>query len=165
MSNPQQMSTFYASAEECRSREVAELHEYWRARLRDGALPRLSDIDLAALQALRSGLILAEYVGDPARVLYRFVGATHAHYNAGDYTGRYLDEMGWSEEAFLVRVHDALRGGRQPVFGYFHWDFRDHMPGFSEFGFFPLSEDGKTVTHSVGYEDCWEFEQRLDRAR
>jgi hypothetical protein len=159
---------FYGSAADCRSREVATLHDYWRSKLRNGALPRHADIDLAEVPALLPGLIIAEYVGEAGgrpRVLYRLVGATHAHYAAADYTGHYLDEMSWSEREFLVEIHDTLRRTAAPVFGFFHWDFRDHLPGLSEFGFFPLSADGSNVTHTIGYEDCSEFEEQLDRAR
>lgn len=158
-------STIYDSAAQLRSRGVADLHDYWRSKLRGRAMPHPDDIDLKEIAALLPGLFIVEYVGVPPRVRYDFVGATHAHYNALDYTGRYLDEMGWSEAPFVVEVHDTLRRSRAPVYGCYQWDFRDHLPGFSEFGFFPLSHDGEAVSRSIGFDDCSEFEQLLDRAR
>lgn len=159
------LSTIYESATQARSRGIADLHDYWRSKLRGGKMPRLADIDLKDLDRLLPGLIIVAYVGASGRVRFDLVGSTHAHYNAGDFTGRFLDEMGWTEKPFVAAVHETLRRTRAPVFGRYQWDFREHMPGFSEFGFFPLSEDGETVSHSIGFDDCDEFEEQLDRAR
>ena len=159
------LSMIYDTAEAVRSRGIADLRDYWQSTRRGRAMPHPDDIDLAQIAALRPSLIIAEYVGVPPRVRYGFVGATHAHYNAGDFTGRYLDEMGWSEVPFVARVHETLCRTKAPVYGSYQWDFRDHLPGHSEFGFFPLSRDGESVSEGIGFDDCSEFEQILDRAR
>ena len=155
----------YESAEPVRSRGIADLRDYWQSKLRGRSMPHPDDIDVKDVAALEPGLIITEYVGQPPRVLYRVVGATHALYSASDFTGRYLDEMSWSERPFIALVHETLCRTRMPVYGSYQWDFRDHLPGYSEFGFFPLSRDGTTVTAGIGFDDCSEFEQALDRAR
>lgn len=158
-------SLIYESAEPVRSRGIADLRDYWQSKLRGRTMPHPEDIDLKELEALLPGLIIAEYVGAAARVRFRLVGSTHVHYNASDFTGRYLDEMGWTEAPFIAEVHETLRRTRMPVYGWYEWDFRDHLAGYSEFGFFPLSRDGTSVSESIGFDDCSEFEQILDRAR
>ena len=165
MVQEEKLSVLYDSAEQVRSRGIADLRDYWQSRLRGRKMPHPDDIDLKEVAALLPGLIITEYVGASARVRYRLVGAIHAHYSASDFTGRYLDEMAWSEMPFVARVHETLRRTKAPVYGSYQWDFRDHLPGYSEFGFFPLSRDGQTVTDGIGFDDCSEFEQVLDRAR
>lgn len=161
-SNP---SAIYASAEQVRSRGIADLRDYWRSKLRGRRMPHPDDIDLAEIARLQPGIIVTEYVGDPVRVRYVQVGATHALYSASDFTGHYLDEMPWAEKDFVASVHEALRRTKAPVYGFYEWEFREHFPGYSEFGYFPLSRDGETVCRGLGFDDCSEFEEQLDRAR
>lgn len=158
-------SLIYESAEQVRSRPIADLRDYWQSKLRGRAMPHPDDIDLAEVAALRPGLIMTAYVGTPARVRYDVVGTIHAHYSGHDFTGEYLDEMPWAEMDFVARVHETLRRTRAPVYGWYSWGFRDPLPGHSEFGFFPLSRDGETVCAGIGYDDCSEFEEQLGRAR
>lgn len=155
----------YESAADLRSRDVAELHDYWRSKLAGRAMPRPSDVDPADLPHLLPSLVMAEYSDTPFRVRYRLVGTTHVHYSGEDFTDRFLDELGWSEKDLVAKLHETMCRTRAPVFGRYQWDFREHLPGFSECGFFPLSEDGVTVTRGIGLDDYSFFEQQLDRAR
>jgi hypothetical protein len=165
MAQDSTFSTIYDSAARVHSRGVADLHDYWRSKLHGRNMPGPQDIDRNEIMPLLSGLVVASYVGDPMRVRYDLVGSTHRHYSAQDFTGRFLDELGWSEEPFVARVHETLYRTNAPVFGCYQWDFQVHLTGFSEFGFFPLSEDGETVSGSIGFDDCTEFEEQLGRAR
>lgn len=157
------MADIFDSDEWVRSGAIAELRDYWTAKLGGRAMPHPDSIDLYEIPRLRHGIILTSYVDD--RVRYDVIGATLAHYNARDFSGGFLDEQNWSEEPFIARVHARLRATCAPVYGCFHWDFHALLPGFSEFGFFPLSEDGATVSSGIGFDDCSEFESVLDRAR
>jgi hypothetical protein len=162
MGRDNKLALLYDSAAEARSRDIGRLHDYWRAKLGGRRMAHPDDIDLYEIAPLRHGLIVAEYVGP--RVRYDFVGSTHIHYNGGDFTGRFLDELGWDETDFIASVHDVLRRG-VPAFGCFQWDYHDYLPGYCEFGFFPLSRDGDTVNGCVGFDDYSEFETLLDRIR
>lgn len=158
-------SLIYDSAADLQSRDIAELHDYWRSKLAGRAMPRPSDVDPAEVPGLLPCLVMADYSGNPFRVRYTLLGATQVHYSGEDFTGRFLDELNWSEKGLVAEVHEMTRRTRAPVFGRYQWDFREHLPGFSEFGIFPLSEDGAVVTRVIGLDDYSFFEQELDRAR
>ena len=112
-----------------------------------------------------NSFVIDSRTGNIAHLNRQPTGGYNPVHLAFDATGRYLDEMGWSEAPFIAEVHETLRRTRMPVYGWYEWDFRDHLAGYSEFGFFPLSRDGTSVSESIGFDDCSEFEQILDRAR
>ena len=155
----------YESIADAQSRDIAELHDYWRAKLAGRAMPRPEDVDPADLPALRHGIVTTEYSDAPFRVRYRTAGATQLHYSGEDFTGRFLDELNWLERHLVSRVHEKMYRTRAPVFGCYQWNFRDGLAGFSEFALFPLSADGATVTNGLSFDDYSFFEQQLDRAR
>jgi hypothetical protein len=152
-------SAIYASADQARSPSVADLHGYWRSKLRGRAMPAPADIDPTEIRQLLPSIIIAEYVGQPVRVRYRLVGTLQVYYNGLDFTGLYLDEIDWGIENDFVRlVHDTLRATAAPVVGHYQWGFRDSILGFAEFGVFPLSEDGRHVARCIGLDDFLPFE-------
>ena len=159
-------STIYSSIEQARSPAVLELHAYWRSKRRGRPMPAPADIDPAEIRPLLPSIIIAEYVGLPARVRYRLVGTRQVYYNGLDFTGLHLDEIDWGFENVCVRlVHDTLQRTAAPVLGRYPWGFRDSVLGFAEFGAFPLSEDGATVTRCVGIDDFIPFAPLLGKAR
>lgn len=165
MSETSHFLLIYESAAELQSRDIAELHDYWRAKLAGRAMPRPGDIDPADLPRLRPSMVTADYSSEPFRVRYREIGTTQAHYIGEDVSGRFLDELNWSEKELVAQIHEHAYRTRAPVFGHYQWDFRDGLPGFSEFGLFPLSADGTNVTQGVSLDDYSFFEQQLGRAR
>jgi hypothetical protein len=86
-------------------------------------------------------------------VRYRLAGTRQVHILGNELTGRYVDELDWEEGPFVHRIFARARDTRAPVFGYYHWTFRERTPGASEFGLFPLSEDGVTVTRVIGIDE------------
>ena len=159
-------SIIYASLDQVRSPVVMNLHDYWRSKLRGRVMPAPTDIDPSEIRPLLPGIIIAEYVGEPVRVRYRLVGTNQVYYNGMDFTGLYLDEIDWGVENDFVRlVHDTLRGTAAPVVGQYQWGFRDNILGFAEFGLFPLSDDGRTVTRGIGLDDFLPFEAELGKRR
>ena len=166
MTASDQHSVIYDSLEQLHSPAVQALYAYWRSKQRGRPMPAPADVDPAEIRPLLPSIIVAEYVGAPARVRYRLVGTLQAYYNGLDYTGRYLDEIDWGIENEFVRlVHDTLRRTAAPVIGHYQWGFRDNVRGFAEFGAFPLSEDGTTVARCVGIDDFVPFESQLGKQR
>ena len=51
------------------------------------------------------------------------------------------------------------------MLGHYQWGFRDSVLGFAEFGAFPLSDDGATVSRCVGIDDFVPFETQLAKPR
>lgn len=159
-------SVIYASVDALRSKSVAELYAYWRSKLNGRAMPAPADIDPTEIPQLLPSIIIAEYLGDPVRTRYRLVGTLQVYYNGLDFTGLYLDEIDWGIENEFVRlVHRTLRETAAPVFGHYEWSFRDGIHGFAEFGVFPLSADGKTVTRCLGIDDFSPFASLAGKAR
>ena len=159
-------SVIYSSIEQLRSPTVLALDAYWRSKQRSRPMPAPSDIDPVEIRPLLPSLIIAEYVGTPARVRYRLVGTQQVYYNGLDFTGLYLDEIDWGiENAFVRLVHDTLQRTAAPVLGHYQWGFRDSVLGFAEFGAFPLSDDGASVSRCVGIDDFVPFESQLAKPR
>jgi hypothetical protein len=159
-------SGIYDSIDQLRSPIVLALHDYWRSKLRGRPMPAPAEIDPAEIRPLLPSLIIAEYVGAPVRVRYRLVGTLQVYYNGLDFTGLHLDQIDWGIENDFVRlVHDTLLRTAAPVIGRYQWGFRDSVLGFAEFGAFPLSEDGATVTRCVGIDDFVPFEMQLGKQR
>jgi hypothetical protein len=157
-------SVIYSSIEQLRSPTVLQLHAYWRSKQGGRPMPAPADIDPAEIRPLLPSLIIAEYVGTSARVRYRLVGTQQVYYNGLDFTGLYLDQIDWGfENAFVRLVHDTLQRTAAPVLGRYQWGFRDSVLGFAEFGAFPLSDDGVTVSRCVGIDDLVPFETQLGR--
>ena len=159
-------SVIYGSTGQLRSPTVLALHDYWHSKRRGRQMPAPADIDPTEIRPLLPSLIVAEYVGAPVRVRYRLVGTQQVYYNGLDFTGLYLDEIDWGlENAFVRLVHDTLRRTAAPVLGRYQWGFRENVLGFAEFGAFPLSDDGTTVSRCVGIDDFVPFETHLAKRR
>jgi hypothetical protein len=102
--------------------------------------------------------VICELEDSPFRVRYRLAGTRQVHILGNELTGRYVDELDWEEGPFVHRIFAHARDTRQPVFGFYHWTFREGTPGASEFGLFPLSEDGRTVTRVIGIDEFFPAE-------
>lgn len=144
----------YRGWAEVRSPLVLDFRLYWLDKRRGRALPAPGDIDPTEIPHLLPSIVMAEYVGDPARVRYRLVGTLQVYQNGLDFTGLFLNELDWGTyNAFVHNVHARLRATAAPVFGAYEWDLRDSGRALVEFGSFPLSEDGTRVTRCVTLDD------------
>jgi hypothetical protein len=145
--------TIYESVAQVRSQVILEMLAYWRTKAVDGRLPRPADIDPTEIPKLVASVVICELEADPFRVKYRLAGTKQVHILGNELTGRYVDELNWPEGPFVHRIFALARDTAAPVFGFYHWGFRENTPGASEFGLFPLSEDGKTVTRVIGIDE------------
>lgn len=145
--------TIYESVDSVRALLIREMLAYWRSKCVDGRLPRPADIDPTEIPKLIASMVICDLEADPFRVRYRLAGTRQVHILGNELTGRYVDEMNWQEGPFVHRIFARARDTAAPVFGYYHWGFREGTPGASEFGLFPLSEDGKTVTRVIGIDE------------
>lgn len=149
-----QTARLYRAWQEVRSPLVLEMRTYWRGKCGARTLPTPADIDPTEIPNLLPSIVMAEYVGDPARVRYRLVGTLQVYQNGLDFTGLTLDELDWGDYNHFVRtMHDRIRATAAPVFGAYEWDLRDSVRGLVEFGAFPLSEDGRHVTRCLTIDD------------
>jgi hypothetical protein len=145
--------TIYESVAQVRSPLVLEMLAYWRSKAAAGRLPRPADIDPTEIPKLIASMVICELEANPFRVKYRLAGTKQVHILGNELTGRYVDEMNWPEGPFVHRIFAHARDTAAPVFGFYHWGFREGTPGASEFGLFPLSEDGKAVSRVIGIDE------------
>jgi len=137
------------------SDRVNRIFGYWQDQCRARSMPAKRDIDPAALKPLLPYLMIAEIHAAPLRVRYRLVGTEAVRMARGDYTGHWLHESGWAgdEIASYVQQYSLLLETRRPLLGTGHLIRSDGKEAVFEWGKFPLSDDGETVTHCLGIED------------
>ena len=147
---------------EITSPRILRLHEYWASQRasRGGLLPRRRDIAPDQIKDLLPNIMLVDVEHEQLRFRYRVVGTRVVEYNGLEFTGRYLDEIGWPEEQQLFNSYSQVVRTRLPFFGSFDWDLLAGGKGKSEFARFPLSEDNDVVSQILAIED-YDF-PRLD---
>ncbi len=145
--------TIYESVSFVRSPQILDMLSYWESKRAGGRLPRPVDIDPTEIPRLIASIVICDLEINPFRVRYRLAGTRQVHILGNELTGRYVDELNWEEGPFVHRIFARARETAAPVFGYYHWKFREGTPGASEFGLFPLSEDGQTVTRVLGIDE------------
>jgi hypothetical protein len=147
------------------SPRVQRLHDYWQAR-RGGAhaVPLRAAVDPSDLRELLPNIVVIEVEPAPLRFRYRLVGTRVAEFNKLDFTGAYLGTIGWDEEQQIVDACVDVVTSKQPLCGFYTWTLRNGAIGKCEFGTFPFSHDGETVSQIFGIED-YEFPRDYSGAR
>jgi hypothetical protein len=145
----------YDSVKSVRSPLILSMLEYWQGKVVDGRLPRPADIDPTEIPKLIAAMVICDLEEQPFRVRYRLAGTRQVHILGHELTGRYVDEMNWEEGPFVHLIFARARDTRAPVYGFYHWGFRESTPGASKFGLFPLSEDGRTVNRVIGIDEFY----------
>jgi hypothetical protein len=135
--------------------DVLAFHRYWQSLQAGQPMPAKSAFDPTRIPSLLPFITLEELHGDPPRVFYRVVGSEQAHFSAGDYTGKWLDELDWqpSLKQQMLAQYTEIRRLKEPLFGLSQFVWHDGLEKVFEWGLFPFSEDGITVTHVVTVED------------
>lgn len=151
----------YLEPKEMDSETIRIVHAHWDEIRRGRRYPAKRDVDPAAIKGVLPYVMISEVHRDPLRIRYRLVGTEVAHYAGEDFTGKWLDEIGWGDDARVIQgfyAHMLELGG--PVFGtdYFT-QLSDGQRKPYEFAIFPLSQDGETIDHCLAVEDY----RRLDR--
>ena len=147
------------------SPRVQRFHEYWSARCTaEHAVPLRSAVDPTELRELLPNIVIIEVEQAPLRFRYRLVGTRVVEFNKLDFTGLYLGSIGWDEEQQLVDTCVEVVSSRQPLCGFYSWTLQTGAIGRCEFGIFPFSVDGQTVTQIFGVED-YEFPREYSGAR
>jgi hypothetical protein len=73
---------------------IRRLYDYWQAaRPPSGGLPGRQHIDPTAIPELLAWMWMVDVEHHPLRFRYRLIGTEQVRAMAGDFTGRYLDEV------------------------------------------------------------------------
>jgi hypothetical protein len=144
------------------SPRIHRLFSYWQHQhqFRGGTLPQRGDIAPDQIRDLLPNIMIVDVERDPLRFRYRLVGTRVVEYNGFEFTGRYLGDIGWSEEQALFESYAEVVETRRPFFGSLDWELVLGRLGRCEFARLPLSEDGDAVSQILAIED-YDF-PRLD---
>lgn len=108
---------------QARMASTRTLFNYWRDSWRDGAPPRRTDIDPVALKSILPYLFLGDIEPDPFRVYFRLIGTAVVDFSRQDFTGKYLDELGYDKRdsidwdgcyRYVHRQHTSVIGINEP---------------------------------------------------
>lgn len=151
----------YLELDELESEGIRLVHAHWDEIRRGRRYPAKRDVDPAAIKPVLPYVMISEVHRDPLRIRYRLVGTEAAHYAGADFTGKWLDETGWGDDAQAVgKLYAHMLEMGRPIFGVDHFtQLSDGRRMPYEFGMFPLAADGDTVDHCLVVEDY----RRLDR--
>jgi hypothetical protein len=142
---------------------LRQLHGYWLKKKAGRFAPARRDIDPAELRDLLPCLFLVDVEGRPIRFRFRLVGTEIVESFGIDVTGRYVEEIGFSDRApSVLAYYAAVVTTREPSC---------HIVRFTRGGgrhltyervILPLSSDGETVDMLLGgicfeeaYETSW----------
>lgn len=145
--------TIYENVDSVHSPLIRDMLAYWRSKCVGERPPRPGDVDPTEIPKLIASIVICDLESNPFRIRYRLAGTRQVHILGNELTGRYVDEMNWEEGPFVHHIFARARDSAMPVFGYYHWTFREGTPGASEFGLFPLSEDGTVVNRVLGIDE------------
>jgi hypothetical protein len=145
----------YLPAPSGRSAMIARVRDYWRQRCAGGRLPKRGEIDPLELKEVLPYLSIIEY-GEVPRIKFRLIGTELARFYGRDVTGKWLDEIPHWEEADIVDTQAVYRRVLEmagPVYGLSLCLWEEDPDHVFEFACFPLSEDGRNITHCFGVDD------------
>ncbi len=151
----------YLEIGEVTSPLVLEMQAYWQEIRAGRTLPRKADFDPARVPRLLPFLTLEEVYREPLRIRYRLVGTEQARFAAEDFTGRWLHELSWEPKVVegLLEQYELVLERRAPIFGASMFLWIDGYEKAFEWGVFPLSSDGETITHVIAVEDFYNVDR------
>lgn len=129
---------------------VRALYFYWRAKCRDGRLPRRADIDPTEIPSLLPYLTIVEVVPDQRQYVYRLVGTKEVEIRGQDPTGKSVAEAYYGpsvEDSYAS--YERTVATAQPFYDDSPFQGPDGRYKDDEMLFLPLSEDGETVTRII----------------
>jgi hypothetical protein len=135
----------FAALDDVESPRIRQLHDYWKSKCNDVALPPRSAIEPAEIRALLPYLLLAELSPDPFRIFYRLVGTAVVRWHGQDFTGRDHSQVSSLAESGIDAAYQRVLTGAAPVFGRTALDAGDSSWIGFDYALFPLSDNGKTV--------------------
>jgi hypothetical protein len=143
------------SPDDCSSKRVLALHDYWQRVRGDRPMPRREDIDPLEIWSLLPYVHVTEWHTNPDRVFIRITGTEIVATAGVEMGGRWLSEMHPNEEDLeqIMALYHRVVATRVPIFGRTDGTTLRLGVEFFEWVLCPLSEDGRNVTHFVGLED------------
>jgi len=150
LERPPHLST--AALDDVQSPRIRQLHDYWKSKCSDVALPPRSAIEPAEIRPLLPFLILAELTPRPFGIAYRLVGTAVARWHGDDFTGRDHRSVASLAESGIEESYQRVFETAAPVFGRTALYAGDQSWIGFDYAIFPLSDDGKTVNKCLAIQ-------------
>jgi hypothetical protein len=140
-----------AELEGCHA-SIVKLHDYWRSKCGDRAMPARRDIDPTDMRGLLPNVILVDVVDDARRYVYRLVGTHEVEMRGSDPTGKPVREAFYAESAEdTLRYLDRVVATARPVLYRGTYQPTSTRTQTEETLFLPLSNDGAKVNMILIY--------------
>src|SRR5882724_9456849 len=130
----------FLERDQLQSVDIGRLYEHWAAQRQGRAFPSKGDIDPTAIVSCLPFMSIAEIHQEPLRIRYRLVGTEIVRLRGGDFTWKWMHELGWNQEtiAEFLTQYDTMLRRRQPIFGVDDILWIDGRPRLYEWALLPL---------------------------
>ncbi len=153
---------YWREVERSRGALVHQLHDYWTSKLNGRPMPARADIDPGEIKHLLPNMLIMDIAAEPFRVRYRLLGTKVVSASGSDFTGRYLDEMVAADvENEWEECYRLVCREKRPLFGRATVPTQGGGSFTYDYGLFPLSSDGDTVTQCAAIEDYGALNDKL----
>jgi len=139
---------------EITSKLIEGLDAHWTTLRGDRTMPRRDELDPLNLIPWLPYLSTMELHYDPFRVRYRLVGTEVARVVGEDFSNRWLEETGWTEQGIALNrlLYERVAASRAPSYGLSTITWQGKPDHVFEWVLLPLG-DGRTVTHCLSLDD------------
>lgn len=138
---------------EITSSTVKRMADYLARKRGDRPMATRADFEPTEVRDMLPYVVLVDIQDDPLRVFYRLVGTRIAEFY-GEFTGTWMHDRPISDayRDIADRIYRTLIETKAPVYGITEMRTRfDAMVSY-EWGYFPLSSDGVTVSGGLEIE-------------
>jgi hypothetical protein len=142
---------------------IAGVEGCWEGLKRGRLFPSRQDVDPFVFRAWLPYISIVELQDDPFRVFYRLVGTEVARFGQEDFSYKWLNDTNWDPalKAANLEIYQRLRERRAPLFGLSRIEWEGRNDQVFEWGVFPLSNDGQTISHCLSVDDFRPIAPRL----
>ena len=154
--------TEFRDITQARMASIQALFAYWRDSCRDGLPPRRTEVDPAAIKKILPFILLGDIETAPFRVLFRLVGTAVAEFSRHDFSGKYLDELGYEtrDSTEWADCYRYIRAHHVGVIGVNRLSLADGTHTSYEFAVLPLLRGDDPAGSFIAieaYEDLSQF--------
>ena len=135
---------------------IREAYNYWKNKCAGRDFPKYENFNLNDIPACKPYLVSAEIHHLPLRLYYLFLGDELLRIEGDDITNKWLHELDdWNAVDKLNEMNEYIYclKERAPVFGIDEIYWIENIDDPMQWAIFPFSDDGKTITHGIMYND------------
>lgn len=144
----------FCPREQIASEVIDRAETVWSGLCHGRPYPGRAELDPLSFRDVLPYLSVIEFHENPFRLRYRLIGTEVARFSGEDFSGKWLDETGWSplHQRLNLLLYVRAYETQQPVFGLSQVDWRDRTDHFFQWALYPLGDAGR-VTHCLSVDD------------